>query len=269
MKPDRFILFLILVFGLLLVHGCNQLTGSESDGLASSPNLADGETIAQADDQHLSEEQRTLYRRDAEILSVRYINEKDSTQTGIPETLINTLYNGLIHIVNSTHPKAEEVTQTYTVHARNPGPPREVLVFADSTAPWVDTWRNRITKTGNPEIDDLIDRFDFTLIAYNELANTLPTVMTTLRSSRALNVFAVGRLFQQLDEIDQAHPNFLLGDGNEIRVLFFDDHLRYTFEYGFGDCPAGCISRHIWKLKVYRDGSVEFLGEEGDPLPDG
>ncbi len=36
---------------------------------------------------------------------------------------------------------------------------------------------------------------------------------------------------------------------------------------GYGDCPAGCISRHNWTFTVTADGSVTKVGESGDPLP--
>lgn len=38
-------------------------------------------------------------------------------------------------------------------------------------------------------------------------------------------------------------------------------------ELGWGDCPAGCISRHHWTYKVGRDGTTALLSETGDPVP--
>ena len=37
---------------------------------------------------------------------------------------------------------------------------------------------------------------------------------------------------------------------------------------GWGDCPAGCISRHTWDYVVNASGVVTLVGEQGDPLPD-
>jgi len=50
-------------------------------------------------------------------------------------------------------------------------------------------------------------------------------------------------------------------------------HLRYTV--GWGDCPAGCINRHVWDVTAtptpVGDGVFEFevkvTGERGQPLP--
>lgn len=257
--------FSILILGALLVGACDGITGG-SESARSLADEANSFSVASAGDDELSEEQQLLYRQDAERLAIRFINGRDSTQTDIPETLIQNLYNGLVQIVISDHEKANEVTETYEIHARAPGPPREVLVEADSAAPWVDAWRNGDTETGNAEVDELIDRFDFSLAEFRELTHTLPAVMAILRSDRAINIFAAARLLAELPDVNDAYPNSVT-DGNEISVLFFDDHLRYTFEYGFGDCPSGCLNQHTWKFKVFTDGTVEFIEESGDPLP--
>lgn len=261
MKLTRISFYLIAA--LFITSSCTDLTGS-----SESPENSDFQTdiqILPADDEQLSEEQKTLYLLDAEKLAVRYVNNKDSTQTEIPQSLIDLFYNGLVHIVNSEHPKANEVA-ALGVHARIPVSSREILVIADTTAPWIDAWRNGTVETGSPEIDQLIEQFNFSLVQYRELENVSPTSTTTLRSNRPINIYAVGRLFSELDYIKGAGPD-LITDGSNLSVLFFEDYLRYTFEYGFGDCPAGCINRHIWHFRVYKDGTVEFESESGAPVP--
>lgn len=37
---------------------------------------------------------------------------------------------------------------------------------------------------------------------------------------------------------------------------------------GWGDCQAGCISRHQWQYVVQPDGSVTVQSDSGDPVPD-
>ena len=36
---------------------------------------------------------------------------------------------------------------------------------------------------------------------------------------------------------------------------------------GWGDCPAGCIQRHVWTFEVAPDGTVNLKSETGDPVP--
>ena len=42
-----------------------------------------------------------------------------------------------------------------------------------------------------------------------------------------------------------------------------------TLTLGWGDCPAGCIARHVWVFTVTGDGVVTRMGESGDPIPAG
>jgi hypothetical protein len=44
---------------------------------------------------------------------------------------------------------------------------------------------------------------------------------------------------------------------------------RVTVTKGWGDCQAGCISRHTWVYDVDAAGVVTLVEERGDPLPDG
>jgi hypothetical protein len=48
----------------------------------------------------------------------------------------------------------------------------------------------------------------------------------------------------------------LAGGGYEIKLTL-----------GWGDCPAGCIDRHIWTFRVTPDGQVELVKEEGPEVP--
>ncbi len=48
-----------------------------------------------------------------------------------------------------------------------------------------------------------------------------------------------------------------------------DGGFQITLTIGWGDCPAGCISRHSWFYGVTADGQVTLESEAGDPLPVG
>ncbi len=41
-----------------------------------------------------------------------------------------------------------------------------------------------------------------------------------------------------------------------------------TVSVGWGDCPAGCISNHVWRWSVGADGTTTLAGESGPPLPE-
>ena len=42
---------------------------------------------------------------------------------------------------------------------------------------------------------------------------------------------------------------------------------RIELTLGWGDCPAGCIERHVWTYDVDARGGLTLVGESGDPVP--
>lgn len=44
---------------------------------------------------------------------------------------------------------------------------------------------------------------------------------------------------------------------------------RIKLTIGWGDCPSGCINRHVWTYDVTADGQVVSVSESGDPIPAG
>ncbi|NJD27591.1 MAG: hypothetical protein FIA92_04770 [Chloroflexi bacterium] len=46
-----------------------------------------------------------------------------------------------------------------------------------------------------------------------------------------------------------------------------DGGYRIEMTVGWGDCPAGCINRHVWTFDVVPDGTVTLVEETGDEVP--
>jgi len=42
---------------------------------------------------------------------------------------------------------------------------------------------------------------------------------------------------------------------------------RIDLTVGWGDCPAGCIDRHVWTYDVDATGGLTLVSESGDPVP--
>jgi hypothetical protein len=42
---------------------------------------------------------------------------------------------------------------------------------------------------------------------------------------------------------------------------------RIELTVGWGDCPAGCINRHVWTFDVDATGGLMLVRESGDPVP--
>lgn len=60
----------------------------------------------------------------------------------------------------------------------------------------------------------------------------------------------------------------LIGQAAWYEVAESGDGWEVLIRIGWGDCPAGCINQHRWTYAIERDGSIELVREEGDPLPD-
>ncbi len=72
------------------------------------------------------------------------------------------------------------------------------------------------------------------------------------------------------DGIGRRNPD-LIGQGSWWEAERLDagsplSDWRVTVEVGWGDCPAGCIDRHIWTWDVAPGGDLVFVAEEGSPL---
>jgi hypothetical protein len=46
-----------------------------------------------------------------------------------------------------------------------------------------------------------------------------------------------------------------------------DGGFRIELTIGWGDCPAGCINRHVWTYDVSADGTITPVSESGDEVP--
>jgi len=87
-----------------------------------------------------------------------------------------------------------------------------------------------------------------------------------LESGHSLNTVALGNAFATIDGVNYAAPDSFGGDGNNIEMTEYGTEITLKYSVGWGDCPAGCISRHYWEFRINEDCEVEFLGNSGDPL---
>jgi hypothetical protein len=81
---------------------------------------------------------------------------------------------------------------------------------------------------------------------------------------------------EALARVQAEHPEFaglgpldpdLIGACCWSEAKAVDGGYQVTFTVGWGDCPAGCIDKHVWTFAVAPDGRVGLIGEEGPPVP--
>ena len=240
---------------LLTITSCNNMLNPQSE---KSQIEFDDKTMVSADTTGLSSEILDRLQRIAEILAVRYVNERASSETVIAEEIVSYFYNGLVHFYKSDSPEAKEMTSNYTLMAHAPGNPREVLLWADKSMSWVDNWRNGETKTGIAEIDALLEKFDLRLERYREFSVTEPGAVAEMQSPKPINVYAVGKAFSRQKEIKKAGPDGYLTGGRNVKGTVKENHLLLDVTVGSGDCPSGCINKINHQFRIYSDGRVEL-----------
>ncbi len=59
----------------------------------------------------------------------------------------------------------------------------------------------------------------------------------------------------------------MVGQGSWYEVEPSGSGWSVTVQIGWGDCPAGCISRHTWTFAVTAAGAASLVSETGDALP--
>lgn len=253
----------------VIISSCEALT--DSIDIQTPIEWRESPGIVEADDGNLPDSVKNEWKKSAQELALRVVIEQDSTILEVPENLIQTFYNGLIHILKSGIAEAEQATEEYSVRARPAFKHSEVLVYPDTVkaSGWLTAWRNGDSLTGNFSVNELIEKYELTLTSYNEL-QSIPVAQAVLQPARFVNPIPIANAFAELPEMPDSYTgvNILIGDGSDITAELRETSVYYRFEYGWGDCPAGCISHHFWDFSVSADGDVEFLGEGGDSLPD-
>lgn len=265
-KQLTYVLAALTVISIFVIGiSCDNIT-SPASGLPSQ-GWQDIPEVRDADGGSLTDSVKAEYMRSAEELAIQLIIESDPKQIEIPESLIQILYNGLIHIVNSGLEEAQDVTTEHRIQARPQFARGEIIVNVDTTdADWLDNWRNGIVETSVEKIDQLINTYEIDLKSYNEL-HSMPWAMAVLKTNQQINPLPVAEKFAEIPSLSGAELNYIAGDGNTIKVKVEPGAILYRFEYAWGDCPAGCINRHFWEFAVDENGDVQFIDEGGNALP--
>lgn len=254
--------------GAILVSLFNVVSCSNSEQNLLAPGA---EIYVSANDSNVPAALREAYKEDAAMLTVRLMHEHGGSQAQEvepPPPVIHDFYCALIRVFNATSIAARDsVVSIYDIHSvRNVQDLslRSLILWVSYSTDWVSAWINGERFTGNTEIDGLMEQFDL------ELGNTKQrwgSFQVVLIAGRPLNISALATRFKAIDGIVLVEPNGYGGDGDNITATVYLPFIFLDYSVGYGDCPAGCISRRYWGFRVSIPGYVSYRGSWGDPAP--
>ncbi|MFH0733123.1 MAG: hypothetical protein V1773_01575 [bacterium] len=210
---------------------------------------------------------KILYKEFAGTLALREIQSDAKlreTLVKIPDEYIQLFYNALIQVYNSANiPARNIVINDYSISVFFAPESHYLLVDVDTTFNWVKQWMKDSLNSGNLKVDSLTTNYGLSIYRSYNWAWSYNFL---LKAAQPINIIALCQLFKGVEGVKQVYPDGVTGDGNNIIAAITDEYVTLDYSYGFGDCPAGCISRHYWHFLVYYDGIVEYIGESGDPI---
>lgn len=227
-----------------------------------SPNSSEGEDFSYINDSNLDDFQKEQYMEDACYLACNYMNQDSilKEQVVIPNDIFLTFYGGLIAVNNSEEENAKNV---HYVHDYFAAFLKQITLYVDTTASWRQNWENKIIHTGVDQLDSLLSMY-FSEIERTYSPPTRDYFWVTFRTKDYYNRKKLCSLIEKIDQNNYAVPDAPGGgDGSTISATLDNKSLYMIYSIGWGDCPAGCISRHFWEFKVSRN-KVEFIKDYGD-----
>jgi hypothetical protein len=233
---------------------------------APGPGPGPAPIVPVSDNAGLPDSLARIYRADAVTLAARLgkaSSAKPEVQAvELPASVIESLFRALAAVHQATSlPARDSVAVLYKVHTFPEA--QEILVGIQPSTPWLAPWTNG-QPTGTPGVDSLVTPYG--LVVKNVYDWNIGRYLL-VGTTRAINASALAARFARAPFVRNAEPSSIGGDGNNIAATARGDGWTLDYSAGYGDCPAGCISRHIWSFAVDAAGQVTYLGSRGDPAP--
>lgn len=173
----------------------------------------------------------------------------------IPRDSINKVLDGLCAIYKSSGGARDSVF-SYTNDFKFSFFPwgrnlREITVSGDSSlAELKNLYAGK--SSGNARLDDLIAKYGFkvTLSRFRRLFTG------TFKTDSLINPEKICALLEAAVPGISCSESTVAGDGNSWYTYRRGDTTIYSFTYGWGDCPAGCIYKRTWYYQFYGNCSI-------------
>lgn len=251
---------IIIIFAFLPIPGkthCN---------LMASPTPVNP-SVFEPPDQTIPNKLARKFRRDAARLALRIESKKEDLRyqnVVIPQDNIEAIYSILTSIY--LHDETAKSIANCNVHTfPNPSIDHLVLIF-DRNIGWAQPLRDGISETNSFEINDLLDEYDLIIEKHVQWNDSQDAI--TIRSTEPLNMAALANDFYNIEGVSAIDLGIPKIGGNDINLKRINDGWEVEYVLRFGSYISGNGKIHIWSYRAYDNGTIEFVSEGGDPVPD-
>jgi hypothetical protein len=201
------------------------------------------------------------YWDDACMLSVEHAYKTNSTYKDsihLNKTWRDRYLRALIAVYNATAiAQRDSVVNFYSVHKYGASSMSSTYFHADTNLLWMKSLRTGNFPCGHSSLDNLAIAHFVKKVSYWKPFSGSEAYVT-LDTDTNLNATAFKNALKQIQGITNAYENHLIGDGSRIFDSVTTQYVRLTYQYRWGDCPAGCIYRKNFTFFVYNDCSVSY-----------
>jgi hypothetical protein len=265
MQPVKFNLSFKLKYISLFLISCSFIAFSSCEKNDISP-----ERKLPAIQNEISDSVRKYYTKDANVLSVRYMQESSDSDKVMIDTYSREVFlKALSAVYKSNHPERDTIFNICKIHTFPLEMKKMLLYFSDQAwnSNWLNNFMDTIIPTGNKEFDPLVQNFHFYFCENGTVINKYPVFMV-IESDILLNIEPLANRFEQVNGIITAEPNAFLGDGDDIEYKLKENSLQLIFSKKWGDCPSGCMFERRWVFEIDKEGKVDLLYTDGNNIPE-
>ena len=206
-------------------------------------------------------------RRDAARLALRMEAKKEELRYQsiyIPRDNMESIFRVLsnIYLQDET---AQSIAKCNIHTFPNPSIDHIVIIF-ERDIEWAEPLQEGISETNSDEINTLLEDYDLIIekhVQWNDNEDAI-----TVRSKSPLNMAALANEFYNIEGVESVDLGIPNVGGNDINIFREAEGWEVQYVLRFGSYIAGEGKVHIWKYKAFDDGSIKFISESGDPLPE-
>lgn len=207
------------------------------------------------------------FRRDAARLALRIESKKEDLRYQnivIPRDNIEGIYTILTDIYQNDE-TAKSIANCNVHTFPNPSIDHLVLIF-DRDIEWAQPLRDGISETDSDDINELLDDYDLVIEKHVQWNDNQDAI--TIRSKEPLNMAALANEFYNIEGVSTIDLGIPKIGGNDINMKRVNNGWEVEYVLRFGSYISGKGKLHIWKYRALDNGTIEFISEGGDPVPD-